>query len=177
MRTCLVLAMATAGLHAAAIKGTVVENQSGHPVARAAVSLESVTGGSGLRRSTRTNINGFFEFTAVPAGAYMLTAGRTGFATVQYGQKQWKSAGKPVIVAENDSAVLGIRLPRFGAIAGTVFDENDVGLPGHDVIASAIPNRPCPLHARHQTTAGCFASLVSSPAAIWSGPRANGTTK
>jgi len=144
MRTCFVLAVAAAALHGADIKGTVVENQTGHPVARASVVLESVPGGSGLRRSASTNLNGFFEFSTLPAGVYLLTAGRTGFATVQYGQKQWKSAGIPVIVAENDSAVLSIRLPRFGAITGTVLDENDVGLPDHEVIAyrNAQPPRP-----------------------------------
>ena len=50
----------------------------------------------------------------------------------------------PVTVGENDSAVLNIRLPRYGAIAGTVLDENDVGLPEHDVIAyrNTQPPRP-----------------------------------
>ena len=156
MRTCFVLAVATAALQAADIKGTVVENQTGHPVARAAVSLESVPGGSGLRRSARTNINGFFEFPTLPAGVYLLTAARTGFATVQYGQKQWKSAGMPVTVAENDSAVLNIRLPRYGAIAGTVLDENDVGLPDHDVIAYRNTQPPRPAARAKSDDRGMF---------------------
>jgi hypothetical protein len=144
MRTYLILVLAAAALQAADIKGTVVENQTGHPVARAAVSIESVPGGSGLRQSGRTNLNGFFEFPTLPAGVYLVTAARTGFATVQYGQKTWESAGMPVTVAENDSAVLNIRLPRFGAIAGTVLDENDVGLPDHEVIAYRDTQPPRP---------------------------------
>ena len=156
MRTCLVLAVATAALHAADIKGTVVENQTGHPVARAAVSLESVTGGSGLRRSARTNLNGFFEFSTLPAGVYLITAGRTGFATVQYGQKQWKSAGMPVTVTDNDSAVLNIRLPRYGAIGGTVLDETDVGLPDHDVIAYRNTQPPRPVARAKSDDRGVF---------------------
>ena len=156
MRTCFIVALATAALQAADIKGTVVENQTGHPVARAAVSLESVAGGSGLRRSARTNINGFFEFPTLPAGVYLLTAGRTGFATVQYGQKQWKSAGMPVTVTENDSAVLNIRLPRYGAIAGTVLDENDVGLPDHDVIAYRNTQPPRPVARAKSDDRGVF---------------------
>ena len=156
MRTCFVLAVAAASLQAADIKGTVVENQTGHPVARATVSVESVPGGSGLRRSARTNLNGFFEFSTLPAGVYLVTAGRTGFATVQYGQKQWKSAGMPVTVAENDSAVLDIRLPRYGAIAGTVLDENDVGLPEHDVIAYRNTQPPRPAARAKSDDRGMF---------------------
>lgn len=156
MRTCFVLAVAAAALQATDIKGTVVENQTGHPVARATVSLESVPGGSGLRQSARTNINGFFEFPTLPAGVYLLTAARTGFATVQYGQKQWKSAGMPVTVTENDSAVLNIRLPRYGAIAGTVLDENDVGLPDHDVIAYRNTQPPRPAARAKSDDRGMF---------------------
>jgi len=156
MRICLVLAVATAALQAADIKGTVVENQTGHPVARVAVTLESVPGGSGLRRSARTNLNGFFEFPTLPAGVYLLTAARTGFATLQYGQKQWKSAGMPVTVAENDSAALNIRLPRYGAIAGTVLDENDVGLPDHDVIAYRNTQPPRPAARARSDDRGVF---------------------
>jgi len=156
MRTYFVLAVATAALLAADIKGTVVENQTGHPVARVAVSLDPVTGSSGLSRSARTNINGFFEFATLPAGAYVLTAARLGFATVQYGQKQWKSAGMPVIVAENDSAVLSIRLPRFGAITGTVLDENDVGLPDHDVVAYRNTQPPRPVARATSDDRGVF---------------------
>jgi hypothetical protein len=146
MRTCFVLALTTAALQAADIKGTVVENQTGHPVARTAVSLESVPGGPGLGRSTRTNINGFFEFPTLPAGVYLITVARTGFATVQYGQKQWKSAGMPVTVTENDSAILNIRLPRYGAIA----------LPDHDVIAYRNTQPPRPVARAKSDDRGMF---------------------
>jgi len=156
MRKHLILTVATVALKAADIKGTVVENQTGHPVARVAVSLEAVAGGSSLRRSARTNINGFFEFPTLPAGAYLLTAARIGFATVQYGQKQWKSAGMPVIVAENDSVVLAIRLPRFGAITGTVLDDNDVGLPDHDVVAYRNTQPPRPVARARSDDRGMF---------------------
>ena len=156
MRRYLILILVAVCLKAADIKGTVVENQTGHPVARVAVSLEPVTGGSNLRRSGRTNINGFFEFPNLPAGAYLLTAARVGFATIQYGQKQWKSAGMPVIVGENDSAVLSIRLPRFGAITGTVLDDNDVGLPDYDVIAYRNTQPPRPVARAKSDDRGMF---------------------
>jgi hypothetical protein len=131
----LILAMAAGLLHAAEIKGTVVENQTGHPVARATVVVEPVAGSSAQRKSGRTDANGFFQFSGLPAGAYLVSSTRVGFAPAQYGQKQWKSAGLPLMLAENDTAAISLRLPRFGAIVGTVLDENDVGLPDHEVLA------------------------------------------
>jgi len=135
MQKCLTLALATGLIHAAVIQGTVVENQTGHQVARATVRLEPISGTRETARSIRTDRGGYFGFTGLAAGAYLLTASRIGFATIQYGQRQWKSAGVPVVVGENDSFTLSIRLPRFGAISGTIFDENGVGLPDHDVVA------------------------------------------
>src|ERR1039457_5235457 len=72
------------------------------------------------------------------------------FAPVQYGQKRWFSPGMPIALAEGDTADLTIRLPRYGAIAGTVLDENDVGLPDHEV-AVYTNTRPPKLLARART--------------------------
>jgi len=135
MRNYLLVALATGVLRAAVIQGTVVENQTGHAVARADLLLEPVAGFSGLSRSVRTNTNGVFQFAAIPAGSYFLTASRPGFATIRFGQRQWKAAGTPITVAENDSSTLTLRLPHFGAISGSVLDENDVGLPDYEVVA------------------------------------------
>ena len=135
MRTLLILTLAAGSLQAAVIKGTVVENQTGHLVARATVVLEALSGGSVPKRSVRTNAYGSFEFAELPAGDYLLTASRTGFATAQYGQKHWKSAGVPIAVAEDDTSALVIRLPHYGAITGAVLDENDIGMPDYDVLA------------------------------------------
>ncbi len=147
MRRCLILALTAVAVHGAVIRGTVVENQTGHPLARALVALDPVAGSAGSRHAVRTNSYGSFEFLSVPAGAYLVTASRTGFATTQYGQKQWKSSGVPVSVAEADAVVLAIRLPRFGSITGTVLDENDVGLPEYEVVAYRN-TRPPQLAAR-----------------------------
>jgi hypothetical protein len=133
MRTLLLLGV-TAGLaRAAVIQGSIVENQTGHAVARANVMLEPVAGSGGTALAGRTNRTGIFQFQNVRAGSYIITASRTGFATVQYGQKHWKAAGKPITVAENDTATVELRLPHLGAISGTVVDENDVGLPDYEV--------------------------------------------
>jgi hypothetical protein len=149
MRICLVLAFAAA-LQGAVIRGSVVENQTGHFLARAAVSLEPVAGSAGPHLSVRSNLSGFFEFANLPAGTYLITAAHRAFAPVQYGQKHWGASGVPIVMAENDSAFLNIRLPRLGSIAGTLLDENDVGLPDHDV-AIYTDARPPMLLTRART--------------------------
>ncbi|HUI57835.1 MAG TPA: carboxypeptidase-like regulatory domain-containing protein [Bryobacteraceae bacterium] len=135
VRNCLLVALASGVVHAAVIRGTVVENQTGHPLARASVTLEPVAGSAGPRLSIRTSSYGAFEFPSLPAGTYLIAASRRAFAAVQYGQKRWNSSGTPIAVAESDSVVLNIRLPRFGSITGTVVDENEVGMPEYEVAA------------------------------------------
>jgi hypothetical protein len=130
-----ILLFAGAGaLQAALIQGSVVEAQSGRPLARALVTANPVAGTAGTAKSARTNVYGMFELEDLAAGAYLVTASRGAFATTQYGQKQWKSAGLPVVLEAPQKMQIEIRLPRLGAITGKVVDENDVGLPDHDVV-------------------------------------------
>lgn len=131
----LALVVASGALHAAVIRGTVVENQSGRPLARALVTVEPMPNTAAQTAFTRTNQYGAFDFSGLAAGSYLITASRLGFAAVQYGQKRWKAAGVPVVVDANGSPNLVIRLPRLGSVTGMVLDENDVGLPEHDVVA------------------------------------------
>jgi hypothetical protein len=135
MRKRLLAALLACGaLQAAVIRGTVVEHQSGRPLARATVTAQPVGGTAGAAQSVRTNNYGIFEFPPLAPGAYLITASRRSFAPVQYGQRSWRGPGTPVMVDQADVAGLNIRLQRYGSVGGTVFDENDVGLPEHDVI-------------------------------------------
>ena len=97
--------------------------------------------------TARTSITGGFEFSALPAGAYIVKASRLGFMAMEYGQKRWNSAGQPVFLEEAGTLFLNLRLPRWGAISGTVVDENDIGMPEHDV-AAYRNTRPPQLVAR-----------------------------
>jgi hypothetical protein len=130
-----VLAILASALPAAVLRGTVVEAQTGKPLARTLVAVHPVTGSAGATKSARTNSYGLFEFQLVAAGAYIVSAARKGFAPIQYGQTQWKSAGTPVVIEEGQDTVLKIAMPRFGVITGRISDEADVGLVDHDVIA------------------------------------------
>lgn len=146
----LALTLASTAVHAAVIRGTVVENQSARPLARALVTLEPLPGTAAQSASTRTNQYGAFGFSELAAGSYLITASRLGFAQVQYGQKRWKAAGVPVAVDASGSPNLIVRLPRLGAVTGMVLDENDVGLPEHDVVAYRAA-RPLQVAARART--------------------------
>lgn len=137
-------------LHAAAIRGMVVEDASGRPLARSLVVVQPIAGTGTHTQSVRANHNGQFEFAALPAGAYLVLVSRRGFAPVQYGQKQWKGSGVPVTLEADGAATLEIRLRRFGAVTGTVLDENDVGLPDHEVVIYRN-TRPPALLARART--------------------------
>lgn len=136
MRIIALFTLVTAVAGAATIRGTVVENLTGKALSRAAVDLLPVPGTGGMARSGRTGLNGSFEFLNVAPGAYLVKSRRRGFMPAEHGQKRWNSAGTPVkVLSPNDSVFATIRLFRYGAITGAVFDENDIGLPQQEVIA------------------------------------------
>ena len=135
LRLFLLLALTACILQAAVIRGTAVEHYTGKYLARVVVTAQPIGNTAGGPISTRTNVSGLFEFSALPAGAYVVKASRLGFMPVEYGQKRWNSAGLPVTLEEAGTAFLALRLPRWGAISGTVVDENDIGLPEHEVAA------------------------------------------
>jgi len=135
MRRLLLLALAASALQAASIRGAVVENMTGRALARTRVTLAPVPGSPGPTLTVRTNLNGNFEFLALPAGTYLIGAARAGFAPVEYGQKEFRSASQPIVIEESTPVLIEIRMKRFGAIAGAVVDENDVGIPDTNVVA------------------------------------------
>ena len=98
MRKWLVFLLAGGVLQAAIIKGSVAENQTGKALARTLVSIQPLPGSAGPTGTVRTNSYGMFEFIDLPAGAYLIQAARRGFMPAQYGQKNWRAAGQPVVL-------------------------------------------------------------------------------
>jgi hypothetical protein len=143
-RAALLAILSAASAHAAVIRGMVVENFTGKVLTRALVIVQPLGGTPGDDISVRTDRLGGFAF-KVPAGVYLVKASRRGFMPVQYGQKRWNSAGQPLTVTEAEPAFLNLRLPRYGAVAGTVYDENEIGLPGLDVTVYRATQPPEPL--------------------------------
>ncbi len=121
-------------IDAAVISGVVLDGSTSRPLARALVTLEPVEGVGSKTLSARANRGGQFTFSNVKGGLYLLSASRTGFAPFRYGQKDWKSAGKPMSVEQDGKLFLDIRLHRYGAISGTVLDENEIGIPEQHVV-------------------------------------------
>ncbi|HWC96701.1 MAG TPA: carboxypeptidase-like regulatory domain-containing protein, partial [Candidatus Sulfopaludibacter sp.] len=148
-RLLLALLLAAAG-RAATLRGMVVEAQTGKPLARTLIVVQPVAGSAGATQSIRSNGNGVFLFPPMAAGAYLVSAARRAFAPLQYGQKGWKSSGVPVVLQESGETVIRMAMARFGAITGRIVDENDVGLPEHDVIA--YQNTRPPVLAAKATT-------------------------
>ena len=111
------------------ITGRVLASDNGRPVKRARVFVTAaeLPGGRGVL----TDDTGVFDFTELPAGRYTLTASKSGFIGLSYGQRRPLQAGTPLQLA-NGQQIQGIdfRLPRSGALAGHVFDEDGDAMPG-----------------------------------------------
>ncbi len=118
------------------IRGVVLENQSGHPMAHAAVAVDQIAGETARRVGEAfTDRSGGFLFLNLPPGAYLVRVQRRYYAEVQYGQTRVNRPGRPVMLAGQDSDFFAeIRLPRLAAVVGTVFDENRMGVPEQAVL-------------------------------------------
>ncbi|HEX4138094.1 MAG TPA: carboxypeptidase-like regulatory domain-containing protein [Bryobacteraceae bacterium] len=128
--------------HAAVIRGTVTEQRTGYVLSRTAVTLEPVPSAGQQVRTARTGQNGQFVFGNVTAGSYLLKASHRGFLPVQYGQKRWDAAGAVIIVIGDEVITVDLPMHRYGAIAGTVRDSNEVGIPDQDVAAYTSSQPP-----------------------------------
>ncbi len=119
---------------AAGLKGIVLEQATGRPLARALVSLEiSAAGSRATAAGVSTDRTGQFYFPNLPPGAYFVSAQRRGFARAKYGQKRRLGPGRPIRIEGDQFPFLELRLSRLGAISGFVYDENLVGLPDQRV--------------------------------------------
>jgi hypothetical protein len=144
-RWILFLLLSTVPAEAAILRGYAVEHSTGKVLSRVLVAIQPLPGTSGPTLSVRSNSYGIFEFINIPSGAYLVNASRRGFAPVHYGQKRWNAAGTPVVLEQEQTVTISIRLPRYGAITGYVVDENDVGMSEHEVLAYRNTRPPKPI--------------------------------
>jgi hypothetical protein len=109
--------------------GRVLAADNGRPVKRARVFINAaeLPGGRGVL----TDDTGTFDFPELPAGRYTLTASKSGFIGLSYGQRRPLQAGTPLQLLEGQQ-IKGIdfRLPRGGVLAGHIFDEGGDAMPG-----------------------------------------------
>jgi hypothetical protein len=114
------------------ITGRVLTADTGRPVkhARVFVTAAELPGG----RGALTGDDGVFELTELPAGRYSLTASKSGFISLAYGQRRPLQAGTPLQLNDGQELKgLEFRLPRGGVISGRVFDEDGEPVPGASV--------------------------------------------
>lgn len=107
-----------------AIGGVVFAGDTRQPLRRAQVRLVSPSAPTAKMATTDTD--GRFVFTEVAAGEYTVTATKGGYVDMVYGARRpgLTATGTPVRIADGQRlASLELRLPRAGAISGTVVDE------------------------------------------------------
>ncbi len=79
----------------------------------------------GMMRTAQTDEQGRYEIRDLPAGRYMVTASKTGFVDVVYGQRRPLRPGTPVEVADGQAVTnISFSLPRGSVITGQVLDED-----------------------------------------------------
>ena len=112
----------------ATIAGTITAADTGKPLRAARVTFRPVAGGSGPTASSYTNARGQYLLKDIEPGSYYISANRSGYIGVQYGQRHASESGLAV-EAKPGAAVtrIDIALPRGSVIAGRITD--DVGEP------------------------------------------------
>jgi protocatechuate 3,4-dioxygenase beta subunit len=115
----------------ARIRGRVVAAQAGTPLRRAQITLGVPASPA---RSTITDSDGRFEFAQLPAGRYAIVASKTGFVTLQYGQRRPTDASDFIVLADGERRdEVDLALPRGGVISVRVTDDFGESLPGAQV--------------------------------------------
>src|SRR5437762_6869779 len=104
------------------ISGRVMAAETGQPLRRAIVRLLSPE--QHESRMAVTDPAGRYEFNDLPEGRYSLTAAKSGYVTLQYGQTRVRQIGRPVdLRAALALGKIDFRLPRGSVITGQVVDE------------------------------------------------------
>jgi hypothetical protein len=111
----------------------------GRPLPRAQVRLSPVEL-NGFQRIATTDDEGAFEFKRIPAGGYRLAANKSGYVSLEFGQRRPLQRGEIISLGAGETRErVDFALPRHGAITGRIVDEN--GDPVERVAVRAMQNR------------------------------------
>jgi hypothetical protein len=119
----------------ARISGRVVAAETGSPIRRAQIDINSRD--VQFNRSITTDAEGRYQLDSLPAGRYRLFVNKAGYVALEYGQARPFEAGKPLdITAGEVLEKIDFSLPRGSAITGRITDE--FGDPITDVQVQAL---------------------------------------
>ena len=118
------------------ISGMVTMAGTGQPARKVRVNLS----GAELRgsRSTNTDDQGRFSFTALPAGRFTLSVNKPGHLSVTYGQRRPGTQGTPIQLSDGQKFQAQLQIPRGSVLTGVVLDENGEATPGTSVRAMRL---------------------------------------
>lgn len=106
----------------AILRGYVVAADTGNPVRRAMVRVNSSTGGG--NNVTSTDGEGRWEVKDLPAGAYIISVSKPGYVSTSYGQRSPMQGGRPLDVLDGQLVEkIGFSLARGGVITGRLTDD------------------------------------------------------
>ncbi len=121
----------TAATGTARIRGRVVHADTAAPLHRALVTL---TGEQSFRRQVTTDRDGRYEFAALPAGRFTVSATKGGYLNLQHGQRRPFEPGRPLeLNAAQVLSQVDLALPRAGVIAGRIVDDRGAPLVGAEI--------------------------------------------
>lgn len=103
----------------ASIQGRVTTSDTGAPIRGAEIRL-SMDGR--FSRLATTNAEGRYEIRNLPAGAYKLIVSKSGFISLEFGQRRPFETASTITLREGEAAAGNIALIRGGAIFGHVHD-------------------------------------------------------
>jgi hypothetical protein len=101
------------------IHGRVTTSDTGAPIRGAEVRL-SMNGS--FNRLATTNAEGRYEFRNLSAGDYKLTVSKSGFITLEFGQRRPFETASTIALREGEAGAGNVALIRGGAIFGRVLD-------------------------------------------------------
>jgi hypothetical protein len=146
---------ATSPTGTASLKARVIAADSGSPVRRATIRVES----KGFSWATTTDDDGRFLVPELPAGPYTIRVARQGYLTWLFGREPAGSMARVAPIEIRAGQVLDrgdLRLPRGGVIAGRIVDEFGDPVTGIDVRALRLnylaPGEPRLDYVRHGST-------------------------
>jgi Carboxypeptidase regulatory-like domain len=110
------------------ISGSVVDQTTGHPIARAMVMVAGTD--VGVMRVTSTDATGHFALDGLPAGRLLVSAGKPPYIAVSYGAMRAGRPGTILSLATGEKRSVTIGLVHGAAIGGKVVDDHGDAVPG-----------------------------------------------